>query len=168
MPMDEKSKCLTAMLTPYGTYIYNVLAMGLADATNLFEICIHQLLQDLEGVLNIADDILVFGRAEQEFNTNVIKFLDRCVDEDIHLNADKVRINTDRVPFFDHILTKQGILPDESKVKANFGLAHPRESKGTATIHGFCQLFIQISGFSFRFMCPSSAASQERCRIHLD
>ena len=108
VPMDEKSKLLTAMLTPFGTYIYNVLAMGLADATDLFEICIHQLLQDLEGVLNIADDILVFGRTEQEFNTNVIKFLDHCVDEDIHLNADKVRINTDRVPFFGHVLTKEG------------------------------------------------------------
>ena len=94
MPVDEKSKLLTAMLTPYSTYIYNVLVMGLADATDLFEIYIHQLLQNLEGVLNIADDILLFGRTEQEFNTNVIKFLDHCVDEDIHLNADKVREST--------------------------------------------------------------------------
>ena len=117
VPMDGKSKLLTVMLTPYSTYIYNVLAVGLADATDLFEFCIHQFLQDLEGVLNIADDILAFGRTEQEFNTNVIKFLDHCVDEDIHLNADKVRINTDRVPFFAHVLTKERILPDESKVK---------------------------------------------------
>ena len=43
VPMDENSKLLTAMLTPYGTYIYNALAMGLADATDLFEICIHLL-----------------------------------------------------------------------------------------------------------------------------
>ena len=76
--------------------------MGLADATDLFEICIYQLLQDLEGTLNIADDILVFGRTEQEFNTNVIKFLDCCVDEDIHLNADKVRINTDSTFLWSH------------------------------------------------------------------
>ena len=41
MPMDEKSKLLTAMLTLYGTSIYNVLAMELAGATDLFEICIH-------------------------------------------------------------------------------------------------------------------------------
>ena len=129
VPMDEKSKLLTAMLTPYGTYIYNVLAMGLADATDLFEICIHQLLEDLEGVLNIADDILVSGITEQEFNTNLIKFLDHCVDEDIHLNADKVRINTDRVPFFGHILTKERILPDESKVKLILDWPIPENQK---------------------------------------
>ena len=46
---------------------YNVLAMGLADVTDIFELCIHQLLQDLQGVLNIADDILVFGRTKEEF-----------------------------------------------------------------------------------------------------
>ena len=65
VPMDAKSKLLTAMLTPYGIYIYNVLAMGLADATDIFEICICQLLQDLQGVLNITDEILVFGRTDR-------------------------------------------------------------------------------------------------------
>ena len=74
--LDEKSKLLTVMLTPYGIYIYNILAMGLADTTDIFELCIHQLLQDLQGVLNIADDILVFGRRREEFNSNVISFLD--------------------------------------------------------------------------------------------
>ena len=91
--------------------------MGLADATDIFEMCIHQLLQDLQGVLNIADDILVFGRTKSEFNANVISFLDRCVQEDIHLNPDKVQINTDSIPFFGHVLTKDGFQPDESKVK---------------------------------------------------
>ena len=82
-----------------------------------YELCIHQLLHDLQGVINIADDILVFGRTKEGFSSNVISFLDRCVREDIHLNPDKVKINTDNVPFFGHILTKDGIQPDMSKVK---------------------------------------------------
>ena len=65
------------------------------------------MLQDLQGVLNIADDILVFGRTESEFNTNVISFLDRCVQEDIHLNPDKVKINTDSVQFFGSCLNQR-------------------------------------------------------------
>ena len=60
IPMDAESQLLTAMLTPYGIYIYNILAMGLADATDIFETVICDLLKDLNGVLNIADDILVF------------------------------------------------------------------------------------------------------------
>ena len=113
----------------YGIYIYNVLAMGLADATDIFELCIHQLLQDLQGVLNIADDILVFGRTREEFNSNVISFLDQCVKEDIHLNPDKVQINMDNVPFFGHVLTKDGIQPDESKVKIILDWPVPENQK---------------------------------------
>ena len=127
--MDEKSKLLTAMLTPYGIYIHNMLAMGLADVTDIFEMCIHQLLQDLQGIFNIADDILVFGRTKEEFNSNVISFLDRCVQEDIHLNLDKVQINTDSIPFFGHVLTKDGIQPDESKVKLILDWPIPENQK---------------------------------------
>ena len=35
VPLDEASKMLTAMLTPVGIYIYNVLAMGLSNATDI-------------------------------------------------------------------------------------------------------------------------------------
>ena len=44
VPMDEASKLLTAMLTPVGIYLYNVLAMGLSNATDIFESCMHQIL----------------------------------------------------------------------------------------------------------------------------
>ena len=36
VPLDEASKLLTAMLTPVGMYTYNVLAMGLSNATETF------------------------------------------------------------------------------------------------------------------------------------
>ena len=61
MPLDDKSKLLTAMLTPLGVFIYNVLAIGLSNANDIFEQCLQDILHDLPGVLNIADDILVFG-----------------------------------------------------------------------------------------------------------
>ena len=90
VPLDQESKMLTAMLTPVGIYIYNMLAMGLSNATDLFETCIREILDGLSGVTNIADDVLVFGGTESELKTNVTSFLDRCVDCDIHLNPDKI------------------------------------------------------------------------------
>ena len=76
IPIDADSQLLTAMLTPYGIYIYNVLVMGLADVTDIFETVIRDLLKDLNGVLNIADDVLVFGNTYNSFRNNVISFLD--------------------------------------------------------------------------------------------
>ena len=42
---------------------------------------------------NIADDILCYG-AEQEHDLNLIKFLDRCAEVDMHLNPRKVKPQT--------------------------------------------------------------------------
>ena len=46
VPLDCESKQLTAMLTPIGIYLYNVLTMGLSNATDIFEKCMKTLLMD--------------------------------------------------------------------------------------------------------------------------
>ena len=91
--------------------------MGLSNATDLFKTCIREILHGLAGVTNIADDVLIFGRTETEFKTNVISFLDRCVEQDMHLNPDKIQINCTEVPFFRNTLSKDGLSPDLNKVK---------------------------------------------------
>ena len=83
----------------------------------MFETCIREILEGLSGVTNIADDVLIFGRTESEFRNNVIAFLDRCIEQDMHLNPDKIQINCTEVPFFGNMLSKDGLSPDMNKVK---------------------------------------------------
>ena len=82
---------------------------------DIFETVICGLLKDLNGVLNIADDVLVFGNTYDSFKKNMISFLDHCVAEDIHLNPDKIQI----VRKFHSLVTlsKDGAHPDRAKVK---------------------------------------------------
>ena len=91
--------------------------MGLCNAGDLFESALHDLLSGLPGVTNIADDILVYGSTQEEHDANVIRFLERCLEIDLHLNPDKVKINCKSVPFFGMILTESGIKPDPKKVE---------------------------------------------------
>ena len=76
-----------------------------------------QFLEELSGVTNIADDVSIFGRTESEFRNNVIAFLDRCIEQDMHLNPDKIQINCTEVTFFGNTLSKDGLSPDMNKVK---------------------------------------------------
>ena len=95
--------------------------MGCSCSGDLFEACIHELFSDLieQGrMTNIADDILCYGANEREHDINVIKFLDRCVEVDMHLNPRKVKFKSPEVPFYGNMLTKDGIKPDPKKVKA--------------------------------------------------
>ena len=75
------------------------------------------MLQGLNGCTNIADDVLVFGTTYDEFKANVIAFLDHCVQEDMHLNPDKVKIGCLKVSFFGNVLSKDGLSSDTRKVK---------------------------------------------------
>ena len=77
MLVDEASKLLTAMLTPVGIYICNVLAMGLSNATDIFESYICQILEGINRVINISDDLLVYGTDYESFKANVIGFLEK-------------------------------------------------------------------------------------------
>ena len=96
--LNEKFNLLTAMLTPLGMY---VLTMGLSNANDLFESALRELLQGLDGMVNITDVILVFGSTQAEHNQSVISFLERCLEIDLKLNVSKIRMNCTEVPFLD-------------------------------------------------------------------
>ena len=100
LPLSARSKLLTAMLTPEDVYVFNVLSIGLCNAGDL--------ISGLPG-----DDILVFGSTQEEHDANVIRFLEMCLEIDLHLNPEKVRINCKSVPFM--ILTEDGIKLDPKK-----------------------------------------------------
>ena len=38
------------MLTPFGIYVYNILAMGLSNVTEVFDMCMCEVLQGLKGL----------------------------------------------------------------------------------------------------------------------
>ena len=75
------------------------------------------MLSGLPGVKNITDDMLVFGSTQEEHDTDVIRFLERCLEIDLHLNPDKIKINCKSVSFFGMVLTADGIKPDPKKVE---------------------------------------------------
>ena len=133
------------MLTPFSIYVYNVLAMGLSNATDLFETCICEVLQGLNGCTNITNDVLVYGSTYDEFKTNVLAFLDHCVQEDMHFNPDKVKIDCHKVPFFGNILSNDGLSPDTHKVKLI-------QKWPTLTNHKELQSFLGMVNYLLRFL----------------
>ena len=145
VPLDQEFKLLTAMLTSFGICVYNVLAMGLSNATDLFEICICEILQGLNGCTNITDDVLVFCTTYEEFKSNVISFLDHCVEEDMHLNPDKIKIDCPEVPFFGNTLSKDGLSPDTKKVELI-------QQWPTLTNHKELQSFLGTVNYLSRFL----------------
>ena len=64
--LDEASSKLTTMITPFGRYRLRRLPFGLKVSSEIFQRKIDEALGDLEGVLNIVDDIIIVGCGSTE------------------------------------------------------------------------------------------------------
>ena len=65
--------------------------MGLSLASDVFEQIIRDIIKDLKGVINIADDLLVYGKTIQEHDENLKALLDRCREVCLTLNPKKLK-----------------------------------------------------------------------------
>ena len=105
IPLDDESKLLTAMGTPYGVYIFNVLAMGLSLASDVFEITIRDITKNLKGVINIADDILIYGSTVEDHDRNLLALLDRALEVNLTLNPKKFKFKCTSVQVYHFLAT---------------------------------------------------------------
>ena len=77
-------------------------------------------------------------------------FLDRCVEQDMHLNPDKIQINCEAVLFFGNTLSKDGLSPDLNKVRLIQEWPTPQNQKELQSFLGTVNYFVTISHFSLR------------------
>ena len=76
--LDEASSKLTTFNTPFGRCRYLRPPFGINSAPEVFQRRMNQLLEDIEGADAIADDILVWGRDQQEHNLRLEQVLTKA------------------------------------------------------------------------------------------
>ena len=57
--LDEASSKLCTFNTPYGRYRFTWLPFGIKSAPEVFQHCMSELFEDVEGVKAIVDDLLI-------------------------------------------------------------------------------------------------------------
>ena len=63
--------------------------MGVTSAPECFQYTIQKVLNGLAGVLNMADDIVVFGRDAHEHQERLLKVMDRLLECGLTLSVRK-------------------------------------------------------------------------------
>ena len=139
--LDHESSLLTTFSTPFGRYCWCRLPFGLSVSSEIFQKRVNQALEGLSGVLDIADDILVYGvgnneqEATADHNRNLEALLRRCRERNIALNRDKLKLKRKEVPFMGHVLTSHGVKMDPEKAKAVQEMPKPEDVKGIQRIN---------------------------------
>lgn len=62
IPLSKDSTLLTTFITPLGRYHFNRLPFGITSVPEHFQRRMSVLLKDLEGVICLIDDILIYGK----------------------------------------------------------------------------------------------------------
>ena len=141
--LDDESSMLTTFNTPYGRCRWLRLPFGLSVSPEAFQKRVIQTLEGLEGVLNIADDILIYGvgdsseQANADHDRKLEALLQRCRERGIALNRDKHKLRLKRVKFMGHILTDHGLKPDPDKIKAVLEMPTPQNVEDAQRLNGF-------------------------------
>ena len=125
IPLDESSRELTTFLTPFGRYHFNRMPFGIASAPEHFQRQMETILAGQEGVLCHMDDVLVFGRTQEEHDTRLKDVLQRIQRAGVTLNREKCELNRSHLNFLGHLVDKHGVSPDPQKTSALLAFTKP-------------------------------------------
>jgi hypothetical protein len=153
VPLDEESSYLTTFNTPFGRFRFNRLPFGLVVSQDIFQKQLDTAFQGLNGVTGIADDTFVYGSSEEEHDRNLVKLMERAREKGVVFNKDKLQFKCERVSFFGHTWTRQGIKPDNKKVSAILDMQPPEDVK---TLQSFLGLVSYLTRYSGRLATLSS------------
>ena len=79
------------MALPFGRFQWTRLPMGTVVAQDSFQSKLDSIFIGMEGVMGIADDMVIAGRDEMEHNRNFLAFMEKCMDNNLTLNSEKIQ-----------------------------------------------------------------------------
>lgn len=116
--IDETSQAKTAFSTQDGHYEFLRMPMGLKNSPATFQRLMNSVLGDLVGThcLVYLDDIIVFGTSLQEHIISLDRVFKRLKGANLKLQIHKCEFMRREVDFLGHIITPEGIKPNQNKI----------------------------------------------------
>jgi len=162
LQLDEDSKKLTTFATPWGLKRLTRLVQGATPSSAIFHETLRRDLQGLPNVLNIADNVIVWGcgsnRTEAQLShLNALRqVFELFRRKGLTINKPKCIFEADSISFFGYIFSKDGVSPDPEKVRALKEASAPASKEEVRS-------FLGMAGFNQQFI-PSFATISEPLR----
>ena len=121
-PLDTQSSMMTTIHSSCGRYRWLRLPFGNFSAQEEFQLRLTTSLEGLDGITNVADDILVFTQGtsyeegELDHDRGFVAVMERCINKNIKLNPDKLKVKMTELLFLGHIISDVDMRADPNKV----------------------------------------------------
>ena len=100
--LDPESRKYTMMALDIGRFQWTRLPMGSIVAQDVFQRKLDAIFLSIPGVTSIADDMIIYGRNDQEHDQHLMNFFDVYRKNTLTLNPDKMQFRLPQVSFFGH------------------------------------------------------------------
>lgn len=138
----------TAFSTQGGHFEFKRMPFGLKTAPATFQRAMDSVLRGLQGIhcLVYLDDIIVYSNSLQEHIQKLRKVFDRLRQTNLKVQLDKTEFLRKEVLYLGHTITKDGLKPNDDKVKAVLNFPLPKtqtEIKSFLGLIGYYRKFIR-------------------------
>ena len=135
--------------------------MGTVVAQDIFQSKLDAIFIGMEGVTGIADDMIITGRNNQEHDSNLLAFLEKCKQNNLTLNSEKIQFRQSQVSFYGHCWSKHEISPDPKKIQALNHMEFPPDKETMRSFLGMINYLIRYSALSAHLAAPLSALTHQ-------
>lgn len=143
IPLNEKSRHLTAFSTDTGFYQWKVLPFGLNVAPSSFSRMMTMAFAGLkpQRAFIYMDDLLVVGSTESQHLKNLFDVFETCRRVNLKVNPGKCEFLRNEVYFLGHKCTQKGLLPDERKISAVKNYERPKDKDAVKRFVAFANYY---------------------------
>ena len=136
LPLADESRYITTFSTHLGLFCYKRLACGINASAEIFKHALQQSLHGIQGVRNIADDIIIHARSRKEHDVALQNCLQRLKENGLTLNAKKCSFLQPMLHFFGQIFSAKGTRPDPKRITDLQNMSVPTNAQEVRSLLG--------------------------------
>ena len=159
--LHPDSRKLTCMALPFGRFQWTWLPMGTVVAQDIFPSKLDSIFIGVVGVTGIADDMVIGGRDEMEHDRNFLAFMEKCMENNLTLNSEKIHFKQTQVSFYGHCWSKHGISQDPKKIQALKHMEFPPDKETMRYFLGMINYLNRYSALSTHLAALLSALTHQ-------
>ena len=142
--LEQDSSMLTTFNSPFGRYCCLQLPFGLVCSQDIFQKKRDQILEECQGCIGIADDIIIHSCTEAEHDACLWDLMHIAHKYDLVFNSQKTHVKAQAINFFGCLCDANGVHPDPGKVNSVHALPMPTN---VTELQEFLGLVMYLSPF---------------------
>ena len=152
---------LTCMALPFGRFQWTHLPMGTVVTQDIFQSELDAIFIGMEGVTGIVDGMIIAGKDEMEHDRNFLAFMEKCMENNLTLNLEKIQSKQKQVSFYGYIWSEQGISPDPKKIQALKHMESPPDKETMRSFLGMINYLNRYSVLGAHLAAPLSSLTHQ-------